>query len=97
MGPQKLSCNLGENHEDDYAFEDMGRYLNNKHGISKFFSTTQVSYQYYLVLSPADGRLYVSDPERHQILTVVEINKPLTDPSINWEVGRISSNSITHL
>ncbi|BES99420.1 EGF-like domain [Nesidiocoris tenuis] len=50
-------------------------------------STTQVSYQYYLVLSPADGRLYVSDPERHQILTVVEINKPLTDPSINWEVA----------
>ncbi|XP_014290946.3 teneurin-a isoform X3 [Halyomorpha halys] len=49
-------------------------------------SATQVSYQYYLVLSPADGRLYVSDPERHQILRVISLDS-VPEPSINWEVA----------
>ncbi|XP_054267852.1 teneurin-a-like isoform X4 [Macrosteles quadrilineatus] len=47
-------------------------------------SATQVSYQYYLSLSPADGRLYISDPERHQILRVLNLDS-VPDPSINWE------------
>lgn len=50
----------------------------------KFFSTTQVAYQYYLTVSPADGRLYVSDPEKHQILRVLTL-EPVQDPSINSE------------
>ncbi|KAL1116307.1 hypothetical protein AAG570_005802 [Ranatra chinensis] len=49
-------------------------------------SATQVSYQYYLALSPADGRLYVSDPERHQILRVITLDS-VAEPAINWEVA----------
>ncbi|XP_057656218.1 teneurin-a isoform X3 [Diorhabda carinulata] len=45
---------------------------------------TQVAYQYYLTVSPADGRLYVSDPEKHQILKVLML-EPVQDPSINSE------------
>uniref|UniRef100_T1GKX8 SMP-30/Gluconolactonase/LRE-like region domain-containing protein n=1 Tax=Megaselia scalaris TaxID=36166 RepID=T1GKX8_MEGSC len=47
-------------------------------------SATQVSYQYYLAVSPADGRLYISDPERHQILRLLSLDK-VKDPSINSE------------
>lgn len=47
-------------------------------------SATQVSYQYYLSLSPADGRLYISDPERHQILRVLSLDA-VPDPAGNWE------------
>uniref|UniRef100_A0A8D8XG00 Tenascin-like protein n=1 Tax=Cacopsylla melanoneura TaxID=428564 RepID=A0A8D8XG00_9HEMI len=49
-------------------------------------SATQVSYQYYLALSPADGHLYISDAEKHQILRVLSLES-VTDPSINWEVA----------
>ena len=45
---------------------------------------TQVAYQYYLTVSPADGHLYVSDPEKHQILRVISL-EPVQDPSINSE------------
>lgn len=38
-------------------------------------STTQVSYQYYLTVSPADGHVYISDPERHQILKIISVDK----------------------
>lgn len=47
-------------------------------------SATQVSYQYYLTVSPADGHLYVSDPERHQIMRVLSVDK-VRDPAINSE------------
>ncbi|XP_067634539.1 teneurin-a isoform X3 [Eurosta solidaginis] len=47
-------------------------------------SATQVSYQYYLAVSPADGHLYISDPERHQILRLLRLEK-VKDPSINSE------------
>ncbi|XP_050300219.1 teneurin-a isoform X3 [Anthonomus grandis grandis] len=46
--------------------------------------TTQVAYKYYLAISPADGHLYVSDPERHQILKVLSL-EPVQDPTINSE------------
>ncbi|CRK90588.1 CLUMA_CG004290, isoform A [Clunio marinus] len=36
-------------------------------------SATQVSYQYYLTVSPADGHLYISDPEKYQVLKVTEL------------------------
>ncbi|CAG9766607.1 unnamed protein product [Ceutorhynchus assimilis] len=45
---------------------------------------TQVAYKYYLAISPADGHLYVSDPERHQILKVLSL-EPVQDPLINSE------------
>lgn len=45
-------------------------------------SATQVSYQYYLTISPADGHLYISDPEKHQILKVISIDK-VHDPASN--------------
>ncbi|XP_011183401.2 teneurin-a isoform X2 [Zeugodacus cucurbitae] len=47
-------------------------------------SATQVSYQYYLAVSPADGHLYISDPERHQILRLLRLEK-VKDPNINSE------------
>jgi teneurin len=54
--------------------------------VQYFFSATQVSYQYYLCLSPTDGHLYVSDPEKHQILRVLNTNTIVVDPTINYEV-----------
>ncbi|XP_048511845.1 teneurin-a isoform X2 [Athalia rosae] len=47
-------------------------------------SATQVAYQYYLSVSPADGHLYISDPEKHQILKALSLEK-VQDPSINME------------
>jgi DNA-binding beta-propeller fold protein YncE len=49
-------------------------------------SATQVSYQYYLSVSPADGHLYVSNPEKHQILRVLSLDT-ISDPSINFEAA----------
>lgn len=52
---------------------------------------TQVAYQYYLTVSPADGHLYVSDPEKHQILRVISLDQ-VSDPMINSEpVGQLFS------
>ncbi|XP_011500847.1 PREDICTED: teneurin-a isoform X2 [Ceratosolen solmsi marchali] len=45
---------------------------------------TQVAYQYYLCVSPADGHLYISDPEKHQILRTLALND-VKDPRINIE------------
>lgn len=45
-----------------------------------------MSYQYHLSLSPADGHLYISDPERHQILRILSLES-VPDPSINWEAA----------
>lgn len=53
------------------------------------FRATQVAYQYYLTVSPADGHLYVSDPEKHQILKVISL-EPVSDPSNNCEPVRSS-------
>ncbi|XP_038105737.1 teneurin-a isoform X4 [Culex quinquefasciatus] len=47
--------------------------------------TTQVAYQYYLTVSPADGHLYISDPEKHKILRVVQLEN-VPDPSSNSDV-----------
>lgn len=47
-------------------------------------STTQVSYQYYLTVSPADGHVYISDPERHQIHKIISVDK-VTKPMSNSE------------
>ncbi|XP_033329180.2 teneurin-a transmembrane protein isoform X3 [Megalopta genalis] len=47
-------------------------------------SATQVAYQYYLCVSPADGHLYISDPEKHQILKALTLDV-VQSPSINIE------------
>ncbi|XP_008203483.1 teneurin-a isoform X4 [Nasonia vitripennis] len=47
-------------------------------------SATQVAYQYYLCVSPADGHLYISDPEKHQILRTLTLTN-VRDPRINIE------------
>ncbi|CAO1418145.1 unnamed protein product [Diamesa hyperborea] len=47
-------------------------------------STTQVSYQYYLSVSSADGHLYISDSEKHQVLKVLSLMN-VTDPANNLE------------
>lgn len=47
-------------------------------------STTQVSYQYYITVSPADGHVYISDPEKHQVLRIINIEK-VREPAINSE------------
>lgn len=48
------------------------------------FRTTQVAYQYYICISPADGYLYISDSERHQVRRVVVLDK-VRDPAMNSE------------
>ncbi|XP_051159641.1 teneurin-a isoform X4 [Leptopilina boulardi] len=45
---------------------------------------TQVAYQYYICVSPADGHLYISDPEKHQILRALSLDE-VQDPDINIE------------
>ncbi|KAL7300753.1 hypothetical protein TKK_0006730 [Trichogramma kaykai] len=47
-------------------------------------SATQVAYQYYLCVSPADGHLYISDPEKHQILRTLTLTD-VKDPRLNIE------------
>lgn len=48
------------------------------------FRTTQVAYQYYICISPADGNLYISDSEKHQVRKVITLEK-VRDPSANSE------------
>lgn len=43
-----------------------------------------MAYQYYLVVSPADGHLYISDPERQQVLRALSLES-VREPSINSE------------
>lgn len=47
-------------------------------------SATQVSYQYYLSVSPADGHLYISNSEKHQVLRALSL-EPVAEPDINSE------------
>ncbi|XP_017766143.1 PREDICTED: teneurin-a [Eufriesea mexicana] len=47
-------------------------------------SATQVAYEYYLCVSPADGHLYISNPEKHQILKTLALEN-VTQPNINIE------------
>lgn len=39
-----------------------------------------------MTLSPTDGQLYISDPERHQILRVTSVEQQTDDPYTNYEV-----------
>ncbi|XP_054167929.1 teneurin-m-like [Oppia nitens] len=43
------------------------------------------SYQYHIMLSPIDGHLYISDPEKHQILRLHSLDK-VDDPENNLDV-----------
>ncbi|KAG8175100.1 hypothetical protein JTE90_024602 [Oedothorax gibbosus] len=42
-------------------------------------STAQVAYRYHLAVGPVDGRLYISDPEKHQILRIKEESTGIQD------------------
>lgn len=48
-------------------------------------SESSVAYKYHLTVGPIDGKLYFSDPEKHQILRVINLDSP-ADPRNNLEV-----------
>ena len=48
-------------------------------------SASQVAYRYHLIMGPVDGKLYISDPEKHQILRTINSSNP-PDPRSNLEV-----------
>ncbi|XP_053203899.1 teneurin-m-like isoform X2 [Panonychus citri] len=48
-------------------------------------SASQVAYRYHLTIGPVDGKLYISDPEKHQILRSINNSNP-SDPRFNLEV-----------
>ena len=43
-----------------------------------------MAYQYHLCVSPADGMLYISDAEKHQILRTLTLTD-VKDPRLNIE------------
>lgn len=43
-----------------------------------------MAYQYYICISPADGFLYISDPEKHQVRRILSLDK-VRDPTLNSE------------
>ncbi|KAK8385757.1 hypothetical protein O3P69_016491 [Scylla paramamosain] len=47
-------------------------------------SATRVSYSYQIAVSPADGQVYVSDPEKYKVLRVLSL-QDVTEPSTNSE------------
>ena len=47
-------------------------------------NTSRISYRYHLAISPKDGSLYVSDPEMHQIIKVIDVNN-FKNPESNYE------------
>ena len=49
------------------------------------FSPALVSYRYHLTVSPVDGVVHLSDPERHQILRIRMI-EDIPDLESNFEV-----------
>lgn len=55
--------------------------------------TGQVSYSYYLAVSPIDGSLYLSDCERKQILRVASVNEDqLLNPSSASAMAGLDNN-----
>ncbi|RWS12485.1 teneurin-m-like protein [Dinothrombium tinctorium] len=48
-------------------------------------SASQVAYKYHLTVSPFDGKLYISDPEKHQILRAINLIEPIVNPRNNLE------------
>ena len=48
-------------------------------------SESSVAYKYHLTVGPIDGKLYFSDPEKHQILRAINLESP-SDPRNNLEV-----------
>ncbi|KPM11227.1 teneurin-3-like protein, partial [Sarcoptes scabiei] len=48
-------------------------------------SESSVAYKYHLAVGSVDGKLYFSDPEKHQIFRVINLESP-SDPRNNLEV-----------
>jgi len=47
-------------------------------------NATSVAHRYYLAVNPQTGALYVSDPEAHRIMEVIDIENP-RDIENNWQ------------
>lgn len=47
-------------------------------------SSTQVSYNYHITVSPVDGHVYVSDAEKYKVVRVLSLTD-VTDPATNYE------------
>ncbi|ROT60768.1 hypothetical protein C7M84_021644 [Penaeus vannamei] len=47
-------------------------------------SATQVSYGYHIAVSPADGQVYVTDPEKYKVVRILSLTD-VTEPSTNSE------------
>lgn len=48
-------------------------------------SASQVAYKYHIAVGPVDGKLYISDPERHQVMRAINAIDPY-DATKNVEV-----------
>jgi hypothetical protein len=48
-------------------------------------SESSVAYKYHLAVGPIDGKLYFSDPEKHQILRAINLDQ-IPDPRNNLEI-----------
>ncbi|KAA0203175.1 hypothetical protein HAZT_HAZT011067, partial [Hyalella azteca] len=48
-------------------------------------SATEVAYEYYMTVSPADGHLYVSDAENYRVIKVITVDV-IDDIASNFEV-----------
>ena len=48
-------------------------------------SESSVAYKYHLAVGPIDGKLYFSDPEKHQILRAISLDQ-IQDPRNNLEI-----------
>lgn len=59
--------------------------MDKKYKLFYIHSTAQVAYRYHLAVGPVDGRLYISDPEKHQILRM-KLPEESTDIKDNLEV-----------
>ncbi|KAA0186935.1 hypothetical protein HAZT_HAZT008617 [Hyalella azteca] len=47
-------------------------------------SSTQVSYNYHITVSPVDGHVFVSDSEKYKVVRVLSLDD-ITDPATNYE------------
>ena len=47
-------------------------------------SSTRVSNDYHLTVSPVDGHVYVSDAEKYKVIRIISLND-VSDPSTNYE------------
>ena len=61
----------------DYANRNNGiLYRSGEQLVSALLDrATQVSYNYYMAMSPVEQKLYISDPEAHQVFKVIQMEQ----------------------